>query len=115
MMNILFQTIDRTSVEKSEHKGETGTAYLQTVQSERLRIRILEYSDRYSADHWCQKGDIVHCLESEFMSELSTCEKIKLTQGETYVVSDELSSHRSVSAGGVKLLMIDGDFLRKIQ
>ncbi len=64
------------------------------------------------ADHWCKKGHIVHCLEGAFVSELSTGEKINLAKGETYIVSDELSSHRSVSKNGVKLLIIDGDFLK---
>ena len=91
---------------------QTGLAYWQTVQFEGLRIRLVEYSSGYLADHWCQKGHIVHCLEGEFISELSTGEKIKLNEGETYIVSDELSSHRSVTAGGVKLLIIDGDFLK---
>ena len=54
----------------------------------------------------------MHCLEGEFISELSTGEKIKLKKGETYVVSDELSSHRSISENGVKLFIIDGDFLK---
>ncbi|MBK9554466.1 MAG: DHCW motif cupin fold protein [Chitinophagaceae bacterium] len=112
MSNIPFQTIDWTTIEKVEYKGETGLAYWQTVQFEGLRIRLVEYSSGYLADHWCQKGHIVHCLEGEFISELSTGEKIKLNEGETYIVSDELSSHRSVTAGGVKLLIIDGDFLK---
>ncbi len=112
MSNIPFQTIDWTTIEKVEYKGETGLAYWQTVQFEGLRIRLVEYSSGYLADHWCQKGHIVHCLEGEFISELSTGEKIKLNEGETYIVSDELSSHRSVNAGGVKLLIIDGDFLK---
>lgn len=112
MYNIPFQTIDWTSIKKIEHKGETGSAYWQTMQLEGLRLRIVEYSKDYLADHWCQKGHIVHCLEGEFISELSTGEKITLTKGETYVVSDELSSHRSLSENGVKLLIIDGDFLK---
>ena len=113
MSNIPFQTIDWTTIEKAEHKGETGIAYWQTVQLGGLRIRIVEYSNGYLADHWCQKGHIVHCLEGEFVSELSTGEKIKLVKGETYVVSDELSSHRSVSENGVKLMIMDGDFLKR--
>jgi len=112
MSNIPFQTIDWTTVEKVEYKGETGLAYWQTVQFEGLRKRLVEYSSGYLADHWCQKGHIVHCLEGEFISELSNGEKIKLNKGETYIVSDELSSHRSATAGGVKLLIIDGDFLK---
>ena len=112
MSNIPFQTIDWTTIEKVEYKGETGLAYWQTVQFEGLRIRLVEYSSGYLADHWCQKGHVVHCLEGEFISELSNGEKIKLNKGDTYIVSDELSSHRSVTAGGVKLLIIDGDFLK---
>lgn len=112
MSDISFQTIDWTSIEKVEHKGETGSAWWQTVQFPGLRIRIVEYSDGYLADHWCQKGHIVHCLGGEFVSELSTGEKIVLKKGGTYVVSDELSSHRSFSEHGVKLLIVDGDFLK---
>ncbi|ASS49502.1 MAG: hypothetical protein A3D31_02705 [Candidatus Fluviicola riflensis] len=112
MSNIPFQMIDWSSVEKVEHKGEEGIATWQTIQFDGLRIRLVEYSNGYLADHWCEKGHIVHCLEGEFISELQTGENIKLTKGETYVVSDELSSHRSVSASGVKLLIVDGDFLK---
>jgi hypothetical protein len=54
----------------------------------------------------------VHCLEGEFVSELETGEEFALTAGMTYIVSDNLSSHRSISKNGVKLLIIDGDFLK---
>ncbi|MES2555665.1 MAG: DHCW motif cupin fold protein [Bacteroidota bacterium] len=112
MSNIPFQSIDWSNIEKVEYKGEQGIATWQTIQFDGLRIRLVEYSSGYLADHWCEKGHIVHCLEGEFISELQTGENIKLTKGETYVVSDELSSHRSVSATGVKLLIVDGDFLK---
>lgn len=110
-MTIPFQIIDWTTVPKTEHLGETGTAYWQTLQLGGLRIRLVTYSEGYLADHWCQKGHIVHCLDGEFVSELSTGEHMHLTKGMTYVVSDELSSHRSVSKNGVTLLIVDGDFL----
>jgi hypothetical protein len=112
MSNITFQTIDWTSVERIEYKGETGVAFWQTIQFAGLRIRLVEYSNGYLADHWCQKGHIVHCLEGSFVSELKTGENFILTKGMTYVVSDDLSSHRSVAENKVKLLIIDGDFLR---
>lgn len=109
--SIPFQTIDWSMIPKTEHKGETGTAYWQTLQYPGLRIRIVEYTPGYLADHWCRKGHIVHCLEGEFVSQLSDGTETLLKKGMTYVVSDDLSSHRSVSAAGVKLLIIDGDFL----
>jgi len=111
-INIPFQTIDWSSIPKTEHKGEYGTAFWQTVQFSGLRIRIVEYSKGYLADHWCKKGHIVHCLEGEFVSELQNGEKSVIKKGMTYVVSDELSSHRSGTENGVKLMIIDGDFLK---
>lgn len=111
MSNIPFQTIDWNKVQKTEHVGETGTSFWQTMQFDGLRVRIVEYSCGYLADHWCQKGHIVHCLEGEFVSELENGEEFTLSQGMTYIVSDNFSSHRSVSKNGVKLLIIDGDFL----
>jgi len=110
--NIPFQSIDWSLIPKTEHLGETGIAYWQTKQYNGLRIRIVEYSAGYIADHWCQKGHIVHCLEGEFISELQDRECFVLTAGMTYIVSDDLSSHRSVTKEGVKLMIIDGDFLK---
>ena len=112
--NIPFQTIDWTSIPKTEHKGEKGTSFWQTAQFHGLRIRIVEYSKDYIADHWCQKGHVVHCLDGEFVSEIKNGGKFLLTKGMTYIVSDELSSHRSISENGVKLLIIDGDFLKQV-
>ncbi len=113
--NIDFQTIDWSKIEKKFHPGETGSSTWQTLQFPGLRIRIVEYSAGYLADHWCQKGHIVQCLEGEFISELETGETFTLTKGMTYIVSDDLSSHRSISKNGVKLLIIDGDFLASAQ
>jgi hypothetical protein len=111
--NIPFQVIDWTTIPGIEYNGEIGTALWQTVQFLGLRIRIVEYSKGYMADHWCQKGHIVHCLEGEFESELQNGEKFFLKTGMTYVVSDNLSSHRSSTENGVKVLIIDGDFLKQ--
>jgi len=113
MSNIPFRTIDWSNIPKTEHKGETGTSFWQTLQFEGLRVRMVEYSAGYLADHWCQKGHIVYCLEGEFVSEMENGKEFRLTKGMSYIVSDNLSSHRSVSKNGVKLLIIDGDFLKQ--
>ncbi|MDX2174575.1 MAG: DHCW motif cupin fold protein [Bacteroidota bacterium] len=112
MSKIPFKTIDWDSITKEEHKGESGVSFWQTLQYSGLRVRIVEYSENYLADHWCQKGHIVHCLEGELTSELETGEKFSLSKGMTYIVSDNLSSHRSISKNGVKLLIVDGDFMK---
>lgn len=112
MSTISFQTIDWSKVPSTEHVGETGISFWKTIQLEGLRIRMVEYTAGYLADHWCAKGHIVHCLEGEFTSELKSGESFLLKEGMTYVVSDEMSEHRSVTSSGVKLLIIDGDFLK---
>ena len=111
MYNIPFQNINWEQIEKTEHKGETGTSFWQTLMFDGLRVRIVEYSANYLADHWCQKGHVVHCLEGTFISENEGTETVTLTKGMSYVVSDDLSSHRSYSENGAKLLIIDGGFL----
>ena len=110
-MNIPFQTVDWDKVPKVDYAGESGIAQWQTLQFSGLRVRMVTYSEGYIADHWCQKGHIVHCLEGTFDSELENGEVVALSSGMSYIVSDHLSSHKSTSIGGVKLLIIDGDFL----
>jgi hypothetical protein len=109
--NIQFQSIDWDLIPKTRHTGKSGNAWWQTIQFDGLRIRLVEYSPGYIADHWCEKGHIVHCLEGQFISELQNGNKSVISKGMSYIVSDNLSSHRSVSERGVKLMIIDGDFL----
>ena len=109
--SIPFQVVDWTAIDRTEHPGQTGSAFWKTPQLPGLRIRMVTYSPGYLADHWCQKGHIVHCLEGELITEQENGERYILKQGMTYVVSDNLSSHRSVAEREVKLLIIDGDFL----
>lgn len=112
MIPIPFLAINWENVPKTSHPGTTGMAYWQTTQLDGLRIRIVEYSPGYVADHWCQKGHIVQCLEGSFTSEMENGESFLLHAGMSYVVSDDMSSHRSVTEKGAKLLIIDGDFLK---
>ncbi len=110
--NIAFQLTDWDKISTTKYKGETGIAYWKTVQFDGLRIRMIEYSKNYKADHWCEKGHIIYCIEGEMDTELADGRVFKLSEGMTYQVSDELSSHRTSSVNGVKLFIVDGDFLK---
>ncbi len=110
--NIPFTLTDWEKVPAVEHKGDTGVATWKTLEFEGLRIRQVEYSKNYLADHWCQKGHVIYCVEGEMDTELDDGSIIKLTKGMSYQVSDELSSHRTSSKNGVKLFIVDGDFLK---
>ena len=108
---IQFNVTDWNTVATTTHPGETGVASWKTLQFGGLRIRMVEYSANYLADHWCQKGHLLFVLEGELITELSDGKKFTMTKGMSYQVSDELSSHRSFAPTGAKLLIVDGNFL----
>jgi hypothetical protein len=109
---IPFSTISWNHVNVTKHDGEQGVAYWRTLKLPNLRLRVVEYSPGYLADHWCNKGHILYVLEGEITTELRTGETIRMSAGTSYQVSDEMSSHRSYSEHGAKLFIIDGDFLK---
>lgn len=111
MKPILFHTTDWDSIPQNEKAGEQGFARYKTARFEHFRIRIVEYSPGYKADHWCKAGHIVHCLQGEIVSELNDGRTFSLKAGMSYIVSDDASSHRSTSVQGAKLMIIDGEFL----
>jgi hypothetical protein len=112
MKKIPFQIIDWNSLPKTKNQGETGSSISQKIEYPGLRIRITEYSAGYLADHWCQKGHIVYCIEGEVINEQQNGDQFILKQGMSYVVTDQMSSHRSRTKNKVKLLIVDGDFLK---
>ena len=111
MNSIFFNTIDWENIPATVHAGETGVAHWKTIEHDRFRMRVVEYSKDYKADHWCTKGHIVFCLAGEMTSELSDGRVFTISEGMSYQVSDDVSVHRSHSRDGVRLLIIDGGFL----
>lgn len=102
-----FQTLNWSSIPKEEHKGETGMAYWQTQMVNDIRVRMVEYSPGYKADHWCSKGHIILCTEGEMDTELEDGRIMKLTKGMTYFVGDNCEAHRTFSENGCKLFIVD--------
>jgi len=113
MSQLLFQTTDWNSLPVQEKPGESGFASYRVMEFEGFRVRLVEYSPNYKAEHWCKAGHIVFCLEGELTSEQSDGRSFKLTQGMSYVVSDNASRHRSTTEKGAKLLIVDGEFLKR--
>jgi quercetin dioxygenase-like cupin family protein len=107
MSGIPFGTTDWSGVESTEHKGETGTAYWRTRQFGSIRVRLVEYSPGYLADHWCSKGHILLCMEGELETELEDGRRFVLRPGMSYQVADGAEAHRSFTAKGAKLFIVD--------
>lgn len=107
MKDIPFGLTNWSAIVPSEHKGETGTALWRTQQFGSLRVRMVEYTPGYRADHWCKKGHILLCLEGELHTELADGREFVLTPGVSYQVADDTDAHRSYTATGAKLFIVD--------
>ena len=107
MAGMAFGTTDWSSVEETEHKGDTGVAYWRTKQFGDLRVRMVEYTPGYLADHWCSKGHVLLCLEGELHTELEDGRTFVLKPGMSYQVADNMEAHRSSTAVGARLFIVD--------
>ena len=106
--NIAFTKTVWADLPVTEHPGETGVAYWRTLEIGDVRIRMLEYSAGYLADHWCDRGHILFVLDGELVSELRDGRTFTLTAGMSYQVSDYGdAAHRSSTLVGAKIFVVD--------
>jgi len=107
MTDIPFGATDWAEVPVTEHKGETGAALWRTRLFGDIRVRLVEYSAGYLADHWCEKGHILFCLSGELHTELKDGRTYTLKPGMSYQVADHAEPHRSSTAMGARLFVVD--------
>ncbi len=107
MQDIPFGATDWSSVAKTEHTGTSGIATWRTRQFGEIRVRMVEYSPGYFADHWCSKGHILLVLEGELETELADGRKYTLKPGMSYQVADGAEPHRSSTKNGARLFIVD--------
>lgn len=104
---IPFQTVAWDAVAVTVHRGETGSATWRTLELGNVRVRIVEYSAGYLADHWCERGHVVHVLDGELVTELRDGRVFTVHAGGSYVVADGDGAHRSRTATGARLFIVD--------
>ena len=102
-----FMTTDWATVPATRHPGASGDATWRTIDAGDVRVRMVEYSPGYLADHWCNRGHILLVLEGELVTELQDGRVIKLTAGMSYQVANDVSPHRSRTETGAKLFIVD--------
>ena len=107
MTDIPFGTTDWARIEPTEHLGERGAAQWRTQHFGGIRVRLVEYSPGYASDHWCVKGHILLCLEGELHTELKDGRQFILKPGVSYQVADNSEPHRSRTAVGARLFIVD--------
>ena len=106
-----FGTTDWSKIEATEHPGETGKAYWRTQyfgdEGNKIRVRMVEYTPGYLADHWCSKGHVLFCLEGQLETTLEDGRAFTLTPGMSYQVGDDAEAHQSHTPVGAKLFIVD--------
>ncbi|MFC3834897.1 MULTISPECIES: DHCW motif cupin fold protein [Deinococcus] len=107
MTDIPFGVTDWATVPVSTHPGVTGEATWRTCTFGTLRVRMVEYSPGYEADHWCEKGHILYVLAGELVTELADGRSFTLTPGTSYQVADHAEPHRSRTTTGARLFIVD--------
>jgi hypothetical protein len=105
--SIPFGITEWSQVEVTEHPGECGVARWRTRQFGDIRVRMVEYSPGYVADHWCAKGHILLCLSGELHTELRDGRTFTLGAGMSYQVADDAEAHRSSTSLGATLFIVD--------
>jgi hypothetical protein len=104
---IPFGITDWRHIDPTEHAGETGVARWRTQQFGTVRVRLVEYSAGYRADHWCQKGHILLCVAGELETELADGRLFRLAAGMSYQVEDNAEPHHSRTATGATVFIVD--------
>ncbi len=107
MHNIPFGTTDWSKIKPTLHSGVTGTATWRTQQFGSIRVRVVEYTPGYLADHWCTKGHVLYCLKGSLETELADGRTFTLTPGQSYQVADGAEPHRSHTDEGATLFIVD--------
>ena len=107
MNDIPFGTTDWSSIEPATYRGEAGVATWRTRQFGEIRVRMVDYSPGYMSDHWCEKGHIILCVDGELHTDLQDGRTFTLKPGMSYQVADDDGSHRSHTAKGARLFIVD--------
>ncbi len=105
--NVSFNSINWKEIEATEHLGESGIAYWKTVEQGTIRVRMVEYTPGYVADHWCSRGHVVLVTEGELITELKDGRTFTLQPGMSYQVASDAEPHKSSSSVGAKLFIVD--------
>lgn len=105
--NVPFCLTDWNEVKAEVHPGVTGEARWRTFEMGNIRVRMVEYTPGYLADHWCSRGHVLLVLEGELMTELDDGRLFRLVPGVSYQVAENMNPHRSYTQTGAKLFIVD--------
>jgi len=106
--HVPYNSINWSNINPVEHKGESGTSFWQTVETGNIRVRIVEYSKGFVADHFCERGHVGLVLEGELQIKLKDRKTFQLKLGMSFLLADDKTNpHTVISDNGAKIFIID--------
>jgi hypothetical protein len=100
--------IDWSEIPATTHAGETGSATERARVFGDIRLRVIEYSPGYLADHWCDKGHILLITAGALAIEHRDGSRYDLAAGGTWHVADHgAPAHRVVCDRGATVFIVD--------
>ena len=106
--DVSYTSINWDDIPIKKNSGETGYSYQRTVELGNIRLRMVDYSPGYKADHWCCRGHIIYVLEGEIALELKDGIPVILKKGMSWCSHDDNQNpHRIFTRNGALLFIVD--------
>ncbi|HEV2674699.1 MAG TPA: DHCW motif cupin fold protein [Aliidongia sp.] len=105
--NVPFATTDWSAVPVTEAPGETGVVRARMVEAGSLRLRQVEFSANYRADHWCPRGHVVLVQQGALTVELGDGRRFDTVAGMSFHVADDDGEHMIYTATGATVFIVD--------
>lgn len=99
--------IDWSSQPAREIHGTHGRALERTTSLGSIRVRLVEFSPGYEADHWCTRGHIAFVVEGTCTLRIDDGRAVTLSRGQSFTVGDEIDAHMLVTEHGAIVFLVD--------
>lgn len=107
IQGVLFTMTDWSALATSQHPGASGSAGVRCAEAGNLRVRLVEYSPGYVADHWCARGHAALVLDGRLIIKLKDGRRFELGPGMSFQVGDDDGEHLALSPQGARVFIVD--------
>ena len=103
-----FTVVDWSAMPVTTFSGSSGTGSERILNMGDLRVRVVDFSAGYFADHWCDRGHVLFVLEGELVSQLKDGRRFVLKKGMSYQVSNSGDQpHRTFTPRAARVFIVD--------
>jgi quercetin dioxygenase-like cupin family protein len=105
--NFPFDIVRWASQPAVTQPGTSGIATVKTVRLGEMRLRKIEFTPGYCADHWGSKGHIGFVLSGSLSIALENGGVFEVPAGDSFHVGDDRNLHRAETRTGATVILVD--------